>query len=492
MATTRLVELIMKGKDESQGAFQSLEKSILGVNLQQAKFAVGAAAITAAVVAASKKLYDFVAAQAAVGDAMQDMSERTGLAVETLSQWAFVVKRGGGELGDFEASIRKLAQSMGDAREGTGEAVDAFARLGIEVGQLVGPSGELRSVDEVLPQIAAGLQNISSKAERVDIVQALFGRGGTRLLPALENLREINAEFDKFGGAMTSQFAEKSAAFGDATDNLKNATDRLKETLAEPFLHPFTSAINALAKAVADGVANLRGGAVGSPFIGGPNAGAIVPAGPGYPASYYQLGGPAETGGSGLELLQWQRIIDGLRNLPMTGVPMTPIDLPNGGMPQAVTGPPLTAWSMDEMFGDIIERSKGVGESSDELARSLAALDDTMQETDTAVQQFGTNLGVNLGYAFADAITGARSFGESFVAILNQAFAQLLGDLTGNIFASIFGGTPFGIFGGLFDGKSAGAKVASAGTKALPGQLALIGAGSSFAAANRAYGKVYV
>ncbi|RLA17024.1 MAG: hypothetical protein DRQ62_15395, partial [Gammaproteobacteria bacterium] len=263
MAQRRLVELVLKGKDESQGAFKSLEQSFMGVTGKQALFAAGALAVAAGMLKAGKAVYDFTAEMAALGDEMDKVHQRTGVAVETLSELDFAIQRGGGSSGDTEAAIRRLARSMGDATDNIKEAVDSFAMLGITTDQLVGPGGELVDISVVLPMIANGLQRISSQASRMDIAQALLGRGGTKLLPALqqgrEGLKAMREELEKYGGPMSASFSAKSAEFVDAQLNIATATQRLKEALSEPFMTPFTNAVNTLAEAIADG-ANIAKG----------------------------------------------------------------------------------------------------------------------------------------------------------------------------------------------------------------------------------------
>jgi hypothetical protein len=75
---------------------------------------------------------------------------------------------------------------MVDASEGNDEAVKSFAKLGISLSELVNGDGSFKSVDEILPQIADGMQRLGSQAERIDIAQALFGRGGISLVPMLQ------------------------------------------------------------------------------------------------------------------------------------------------------------------------------------------------------------------------------------------------------------------------------------------------------------------
>lgn len=261
MSRSTTTRYTWEGRDQSRGAVSSVTNGLGRVNdkitATVAKF--GAVGIAAGVFAetirrTSGALFQFVNAQAKVGDELDKMSARTGLAVEKLSEYQFLVERGGGTTADMETAVRRLARSMSDARDGVKESVDAWRRLGIQTSDLIDGSGSLRELDQILPMLADGLAQVGSQAERMDLIQAIAGRGGTKLLPALqdgrEGLKAIRLELERIGGAASTSFATKSAKFADATTNLSTAASRLREIISEPMMQPLTDAANGLASAV--------------------------------------------------------------------------------------------------------------------------------------------------------------------------------------------------------------------------------------------------
>ncbi|HUU96861.1 MAG TPA: hypothetical protein VM487_14070, partial [Phycisphaerae bacterium] len=283
MAKQRLVEIVLKGKDESkqafasvqssldgtsgaveslpgplgqaQGAFDKLKESMGSTAGKQALLVAGGVALVAGLAKAAQSAYAFAASQAVVGDEFDKMFQRTGIAVETLSEYDFAIRRGGGSTADLETAVRRLARSMGDAQDGIKEAVDAFADLGISTADLVGPDGQLLDISVVMPMIADGLQKVQSQASRMDIAQAILGRGGTRLLPALQQgragLQALNDDLQRFGGTMSGEFATASAAFVDAQTNFSTAWQRLKEQVSEPLIVSGAEVINDIAEFLA-------------------------------------------------------------------------------------------------------------------------------------------------------------------------------------------------------------------------------------------------
>ena len=555
MAKRRLVELVLQGKDETKAAFASADKSLKGLggsadgtskafgglNVSSLKAAAGVAAVGAAVVAAGKQLYGFVSDMAAAGDELEKLGQRTGFAVEQLSEFRFLVERSGGSAGDMETAVRRLAQSMGDARDGVKEASDAFARLGLSADDLVGADGMLRSIDEVLPLIADGLQSVQSQADRMDIAQALLGRGGTKLLPALqegaEGIREMREEMQKYGGAMSQGFADKSAEFVDAQTNLATATSRLKEALSEPFLEPFTAAVNKLAEAMGtakgvvadDAEAAGTGGvspraAVNSAMRGIMN---FIPGMQGYaqamnleatlnPATY---GLPTPGDLDNLTYPGQPGYLDGLPSMvdPAErgfGSPTAPKDfipppmslmdqlavrqeedrfaseLADSFVPvqQPLYSPKDYAPAGDEdedvssLFVDI---SQDITSGLDEVMNKASDFDSEMASIG---ENFAANFSSGVGQAFAQAIVYAEDFGDVMGGIFKQLMAQLIQQVVAAGLNSIFPG--LGLLSG--DKSADGGAVASDQTKGglPPSALADIGRTNYYATAT--YAKGYV
>jgi len=476
MATRRLVEIVLKGKDETKGAFDSLASSLGMADAKALKFAAGAAAVGAALVAGTKALYSFTSEMAALGDNIEKMNQRTGIAVETLSEFAFMLERGGGNIGDLEPAVRRLARAMGDAREGIKESVDAFAQLGITTDQLVGPGGGYVELSAILPRIADGIKSLNTQAERVDVAQALLGRGGTKLLPALqegsEAIREMADEMERYGGAMSESFATKSAEFVDAQTNLSTAANRLKEALAEPFLAPFTAAVNKLAGAIAAakgvvagdlpgvepipedqawGTGSLSRRAMGGDVISSPKNRSLAIA-EGDPALWPE----------------WYRQMYLDQNM---------VDVPGQG--DLMRGAPdsmLNYLNLDMNVDDMIG---GLGDGMDDLISKTNGFSDAAI---TAAATFQSAM----SSAFAAAIMDADNAAEAMVNIFVSAFANFAGNW---LSSSLFGwlGLPtFGLGGG------GGGKSVSDATKSMPGSPTLEKAGYYMATAADTYGKAYI
>lgn len=290
MAISKLIEIILKGKDDTGPAMSaaskrldglseraksanaqfvktwdlgggklapanaSANKSMLDMALSAGKAGLAIGSAAAIVYKATETAYRFADSQATIGDELNDLSLRTGLAVEDLSALDYALKLNGGSTHDLETGVRTLAARMNDARNGSAEMVDDFKRLGVSAAQLVNGDGSLKSIDEILPMIADGLKNLSSQSERMDLAQAMFGRGGLKLLPTLqqgsEGIAQMREELERLGGAMSTDFAQASDGFKDAQAKMATAMQRFNESLSSPLIGSFTGLVDLASKAV--------------------------------------------------------------------------------------------------------------------------------------------------------------------------------------------------------------------------------------------------
>lgn len=110
--------------------------------------------------------------------ALDDMSEKTGASVETLSGLVEVAKIGGHEIGTLEQAMTKLAKGG----EGTSRALGA---LGISAKDA---SGNLKDTGTLTQEIAGKLIAYADGTGKAAIAQDLFGKSGAQLLPFLKDL----------------------------------------------------------------------------------------------------------------------------------------------------------------------------------------------------------------------------------------------------------------------------------------------------------------
>jgi hypothetical protein len=189
-----------------------------GVRTMGTRLAGLGAAIVAPLAATTKVFAD-------AGSEMLDMSKRTGVSVEGLSELTYAAQQTGASTEVLEAALRRMQRSVHDAGRGTRTAVDAFGALGLSVAEVAALAPE-----EQFKRIAERLDGIADPTRKAALAMELFGRSGTGLLPMIEGgragLDKLAAQARQLGLVMTGAEAESAHAYGDAMLDLSLAARR--------------------------------------------------------------------------------------------------------------------------------------------------------------------------------------------------------------------------------------------------------------------------
>lgn len=184
-----------------------------------------------------KQLVEVVRETAHFADELQDASERTGLSTDSLQRLGYVAGLAGLQLGDVETAMAHLSRSMSAARDGSKEAVGLFHKLGVRA---TNADGSLRAVDEVMEDLAAGLQRIPKGADRSAAAMDLFGRSGRQMLNVIgggrEEFRELMGEVEDFGTVMDEEAIARGAELNKEFLRLGMIVDALKGEFAGPLI----------------------------------------------------------------------------------------------------------------------------------------------------------------------------------------------------------------------------------------------------------------
>ena len=222
MANNR-AQILISAVDQTKTAFDSIKRGLggltdtaKGVNgvLANLGVAVSVAGLTAMV----KSAID-------TGDALDEMSQRVGVSVETLSVWKPAAEQSGVSGESFEKGLRKLSTTMLEAATGSEDAARNFAAVGVE---FKNQDGTLRATDQVLLDLAERFKAMPDGAEKTALAVQLFGKAGAELIPFLnqgrDGINELAAEMQALGVQMSSETAAQAGNFNDALDKLHLAT----------------------------------------------------------------------------------------------------------------------------------------------------------------------------------------------------------------------------------------------------------------------------
>lgn len=213
-----------KGVQGASKRMDSMGKSLIGAGTQMTKM------VTGPIVALGAGILGLATKTANYADTLLDLQQQTGLSTDTLQEYRAVADAVGTEQ-DFMASSamalqRRLSQLDGES----GKSSDALEKLGISMHDA---DGELRDMDDMLPEIVGALADMEEGSERQRIGVDLLGGSFKDLAPVLSlNSDEINK--------LTDEAHESSHVLGDdalnAGADFKKEMDELRKSVSMAFV----------------------------------------------------------------------------------------------------------------------------------------------------------------------------------------------------------------------------------------------------------------
>jgi lambda family phage tail tape measure protein len=208
-------------------SMQGLEGQIKNTNQAAGLLVMGikglaAAAVTSGVVALAKSAID-------LADDMRDLSQRTGVSIQSLGQFKIAAELSGSSLEGVAKGLTFLNKNMVAAATGADGAAAAFKTIGVATNDA---QGNLRSADQVFLDIADRFATLRDGPEKAALAMKIFGKAGAELIPILNLGSE---EIQRFGLNISQDFADKADAFNDqlgiANAQLTNLTIQIGSAL---------------------------------------------------------------------------------------------------------------------------------------------------------------------------------------------------------------------------------------------------------------------
>lgn len=170
------------------------------------------------------------------GSTIDDISQRTGISTNAISELGYAAQMAGANLSDVENGVRRMQKAISAATDGPLKSLQGMA-----------PEDQFMS-------IADALQQISDPTARAAKAMEIFGKSGTMLLPMIRDLKKFREEAKELGLSMGPEQAARAAAMGDAWDRAKGSVRGIAITIGDALAPALTS----IAKKVTDGVILVR------------------------------------------------------------------------------------------------------------------------------------------------------------------------------------------------------------------------------------------
>jgi lambda family phage tail tape measure protein len=183
---------------------------------------------------------------------MRDLSQRTGVGVETLGQFKVAAELSGSSLEGVAKGLTFLNKNMVAAATGTEAAAAAFKTVGVATTEA---DGTLRSADKVFLDVADRFAQLRDGPEKAALAIKIFGKAGAELIPIL-NLG--SKEIQRFGLGIGPDFANKADAFNDQLGLMKAQTTVLTVQIGSALLPVMSGLVSIFTQAITF-VGNLAG-----------------------------------------------------------------------------------------------------------------------------------------------------------------------------------------------------------------------------------------
>lgn len=214
MVNEVVIHVREQGTAQTGAAINGLQKSTIaaGAAMGLAFAKVGEATIGFA--------RDAILSFADVGSAIYDMSQRTGIGAEALSELKFAAEQSGTSMEAIGVAIKRVNTNMYEAAGGNKAAIESFQMLGLSMADFAGKD-VAANFDLILEKLAG----VQDKTMQSALAVKLFGKAGTDLLPMLDGgaagLQAMRDRAHELGIVFDAEAAKKADDLGDTLDQLK-------------------------------------------------------------------------------------------------------------------------------------------------------------------------------------------------------------------------------------------------------------------------------
>jgi hypothetical protein len=191
------------------------------------------------------KIASFVQSTADAADALKTQAEKIGTTTQALQGLQFAAQMNDSSAEALGQGLQFLARSAFAAKEGSKEAQAAFTKLGVKI---TDASGKLRTTDQIMLDVADGLQKIDSPAEKTAIAMKVLGRGASELVPMLSKgsaeILAFREELDALGGSFATDFVDLADEWNDNGTRMATILKGIGAAVAKGVLKPLDKMVS--------------------------------------------------------------------------------------------------------------------------------------------------------------------------------------------------------------------------------------------------------
>lgn len=189
-----------------------------GENLVKSIFSVRTAAVAAAGVGG---LFALTKSAIAVGDEIGKTSAKLGISAEQLQEFRFAAGRAGVASSTLDMALQRFTRRVAEAAQGTGEAKEALQVLGIT---LKDESGNIRSTEALLADVADSFAAVEDPAQRLRLAFKLFDSEGVAMVNMLADgskaLADVRQKARDLGVVISNDMVARAEVANDELSDM--------------------------------------------------------------------------------------------------------------------------------------------------------------------------------------------------------------------------------------------------------------------------------
>lgn len=253
--------LKIKADVDGEGKVNALGRAIGGLSSTAGKVSGGFKGLVGAAGGLSNMLGSLVPLATGAGlaamakgaidaaDNMNDLSQKTGVSVESLSKFQQAANASGTSIEGVGAAMIKLNKGLA---AGTGPAADALKALGLSA---TDASGKLKTTDAVMLEVADKFKAMPDGANKTALALQLFGKAGADMIPLLNGGSKAITDLS---ATMTGEFAKGADNLNDKLAALQGKMLQLGVTIGTALM-PVLNVIADLVLKAAEAFAAMPG-----------------------------------------------------------------------------------------------------------------------------------------------------------------------------------------------------------------------------------------
>lgn len=241
--TTATTNIVITAKDSTAAAFASVNSNITGLASSAARLGTGLAAIGGGAVVAS--MTAFVKKTIDAQDELFKLSQKTGIAVESLAGLEFAAEQSGVELDKVAKATRQFSLLVAESANASSGAAAKLKQLGLEYKDLkdLSPEKQLLALADALSKFG--------KEDRAVALTATLGNRMADLIPLLsggsKGLQDLIEQGKKLN-PVTEESARNAERFNDQVNLLSKSVSALGREMVQGLIPSLTRVTDEMVK----------------------------------------------------------------------------------------------------------------------------------------------------------------------------------------------------------------------------------------------------